>query len=79
VVPMDRSVSIIQLDVEGFEKEALAGALSTIQRCRPIIILEDLQTSTLIDSDWFAENVKSLGYEFTRNLHGNKVFEVEHS
>jgi FkbM family methyltransferase len=36
VVPSERTVSIIQLDVEGFEKEALTGALMTVRRCKPI-------------------------------------------
>jgi FkbM family methyltransferase len=36
-VGIDRSVSIIQLDVEGHECEALKGGLKTIQRCLPVI------------------------------------------
>lgn len=43
VVEPSRNVSIIQLDVEGYEKEALEGALKTIQRCLPIIILKYYQ------------------------------------
>ena len=76
VVPADRQVSIVQLDVEGFEKEALQGALATIRRCRPILILEDLADSSLIGSEWFAQHIKALGYAHTCDLHGNKVFEA---
>lgn len=34
-------VSLIQLDVEGHELEALLGAKQTIARCRPYILIED--------------------------------------
>lgn len=74
VVGSDRNVSIIQLDVEGFEKDALIGALNTIKRCLPIIILEVLPGSTLLDSEWFSKNILSLGYHEIKNIHGNSVF-----
>lgn len=34
-------LSILQLDVEGFELEALSGGRDTIGRCRPLIMVED--------------------------------------
>lgn len=70
----NRTVSIIQLDVEGHEKQALIGALETIRRCLPIIILETLPGSTLVTSDWFRENVLSLGYRMANAIQGNTVF-----
>lgn len=76
-VGADRAVSIIQLDVEGYEKGALSGALKTIRRCHPVIILEILANSTLLDSDWFSENILSLGYRAISNIHGNLVFVYE--
>jgi FkbM family methyltransferase len=36
-----RKLSILQLDVEGYEDEALKGALETIRREKPILALED--------------------------------------
>lgn len=76
-VGREREVSIIQLDVEGHEKEALSGAMKTIHRCRPILILEVLPNSTLLDSDWFADNILSLGYRMTHTVHSNSVFMCE--
>jgi FkbM family methyltransferase len=35
-----RDVDFLQLDVEGYEWQALVGAVSTIQRCRPVIQVE---------------------------------------
>jgi FkbM family methyltransferase len=40
VIPSDRNVSIIQLDVEGHEIHALRGAVETVKRNRPILMLE---------------------------------------
>ncbi len=76
-VPEDRNVAILQLDVEDQEKAALTGALETIQRCRPIILLEVRKGNGLLQSDWFAETILSLGYRETATLHGNTVFECD--
>lgn len=77
MVGPDRNVSIIQLDVEGHEKEAIAGASKIIKSCRPIIILEVLPNSTLLESDWFSENILTLGYRKNNDIHGNSVFSCE--
>ena len=74
VVSPDRNISIIQFDVEGHEKQALAGAMKSIQRCLPIIIIEDLAENDMVDSTWFNDNILSLGYRSSGSLHGNKVF-----
>jgi FkbM family methyltransferase len=73
-VGSDRAISIIQLDVEGYEKEALTGALKTIQRCLPIIIIEVRSKSTLPGSDWFYENILNLGYRKINDIHCNSVY-----
>lgn len=36
-------LSLIQLDVEGFERQVLGGALETIARHEPVIVLEDFR------------------------------------
>lgn len=58
IIPRERMVSNIQLDVEGFEKQALTGALMTVNRCKPIIVLEQLP-----EESWFSKNIISLGYQ----------------
>jgi FkbM family methyltransferase len=73
-VPPDRPVSIIQLDLEGFELPALEGALKTIVRCRPVILLEVLADSNLFSDEWFTNNVLKPGYRMTGTIHGNAVF-----
>jgi FkbM family methyltransferase len=42
IVPPDRHVGVIHLDVEGYERAALEGARKTIARCRPLLVLETL-------------------------------------
>ena len=69
VIPASRRVSLIQLDVEGFEEEALAGAAGVIARHKPILILE-----TTPRDDWFSEHILALGYRKTRKLGRNTVF-----
>ncbi len=71
-IPADRNISIIQLDVEGYEEQALKGAIATIKRCKPILILEDETDST--EDDWFQDNIKSLGYSKMGEIHRNKLF-----
>jgi FkbM family methyltransferase len=67
-IPPDRQVSLIQLDVEYFEKQALAGALRTIRRCRPILVLENLPEEL-----WLSEHLFPLGYRLGGQVHDNTV------
>jgi FkbM family methyltransferase len=69
VIPPDRHVSLVHLDVEGFEREALEGGLETLRRCRPILVLESPP-----ERDWFAAHVLSLGYRPTATLVINTVY-----
>jgi FkbM family methyltransferase len=68
VVSGDRRVAVIQLDVEGHEQEALAGAMRTIERCRPLIVLE-----TLPPESWVAEHLAPLGYRVAETIDANTV------
>jgi FkbM family methyltransferase len=69
VIPADRDVSIIQLDVEGYEQQALRGALGTIERCRPLLVLE-----TVPDDAWLLRTLRRLGYRRRRRVDQNTVF-----
>jgi FkbM family methyltransferase len=72
VLPPERPISIIQLDVEGHEQQALTGALESIRRWKPILILESMP-----HPDWVAARLAPLGYEFRRTLHDNSVLSVK--
>jgi len=68
-VPSDRHVGALELDVEGHEQQALAGALLTIKRCRPLLILEKLPSQ-----DWLQQHLPD--YRVTGTVNGNKVLEA---
>jgi len=68
VIARDRRVAIIQLDVEGHEQRALAGAIKTIERWRPLIVVE-----TMPERAWVAINLAPLGYERDGSVDMNKV------
>ena len=72
-VGSDRDVAIIQLDIEGFEVDALKGGLETIRRCKPSILLSPTDNPHI--SEWFTENILTLGYRLTGRVHQNSIFE----
>jgi FkbM family methyltransferase len=72
VVPTDRRVGVIHLDIEGHEQHALTGAMETIARCLPLILVE-----TLVDDEWFDANLRPLGYQLGAQVNRNRV--IEHS
>jgi FkbM family methyltransferase len=71
-IPLSRNISIIQLDVEGYEKQALSGALHTILRNKPLIIMED--NNGITNTAWFEKNILSLGYTPLGKVHNNHIF-----
>jgi len=71
IIPKNRSISIIHLDVEGYEKETIIGAMQTIRKNKPILILED--NKGIINSKWFTANVLEIGYNVFGIIHGNTV------
>ena len=64
IVPETRTVSLIQLDVEGFEEFAILGAAKTIARCRPKLILEYGPK----EGSPAKKLLNDLGYSVTRRL-----------
>ncbi|MFP4327763.1 MAG: FkbM family methyltransferase [Paracoccaceae bacterium] len=73
-VPLDRRISILQLDVEGHEKQALKGAYHIVNRWRPILVLEYLG-----NVQWINRTFRGLGYTHLGKVHGNHVYAVEGS
>jgi FkbM family methyltransferase len=48
-------VDLIKLDVEGMELEALEGGRQTIERCRPIMLIEKIKTDSAQLTQWLAQ------------------------
>jgi FkbM family methyltransferase len=68
---VDEPLALIHLDVEGHERQALTGAMRTIERDRPLLVLE-----TLPDADWVAQHLTPLGYAERSPLDDNHVLTV---
>ena len=71
LIPIDHlaidDLSILQLDVEGFERRVLEGALETIARNEPVIVLED-------NRDDCEELLSSLGYTRSGQVAGDHLY-----
>jgi FkbM family methyltransferase len=72
IVDDHTNVSIIQLDVEGYEENALKGAMSIIEKSSPIIIVECWDES-MFQTDFFKNEIFSKGYVRGNNLHDNVI------
>jgi FkbM family methyltransferase len=70
VLPEQADIGVLQLDVEGFEEPALKGALETITRCRPILILETVPEAFMESS------ITPLGYRQAGSVCGNTIFQT---
>lgn len=69
LVPADRRVAVIHLDVERHEQAALDGARRTIRRWLPDVLVE-----TAPDAAWFAEHLAPLGYAPAGRVGPNTLF-----
>jgi FkbM family methyltransferase len=69
IVPEDRKVSLIHLDVEGHEWKALKGAQRIIEQYKPTLVLEGNMRA-----EYSIDDVLNLGYELVKSFHGNLAF-----
>jgi FkbM family methyltransferase len=72
-------VDLIHLDIEGFEKFALLGAIETIKRCKPVIALElnGLAEKYNHTNDDVKQLVIELGYTETGIVDDDIIFEYK--
>ena len=71
-----RGVDLLKIDVEGFEYFVIQGAKKTIERERPVIVIE--VTNNLYRYDLWMEDLREeielLGYRLDEKLNNNWVF-----
>ena len=67
VLPRDAKIDFVKIDVEGFEYEALNGAMEMLRRCRPMIVSEFCPKSLLsasgINGEEYLRFLVDLGYD----------------
>ena len=75
IITEDSVIDLIQLDIEGYEINALKGAMKIITKFKPILILEDNNNDT--EKEWFIKNIINLGYKKIHKVNDNKVFKYD--
>lgn len=75
IVSEKKEVSVIQLDIEGFEEEALKGAKKTLIASKPLLILE-VANNIMLDTEFYKDFIfGELEYKEVDKVRGNYVFQ----
>lgn len=75
LVPKSRKVSLLHLDVEGFELPALKGATRIITNCAPILVLETGGRKQRRQyREYLAEAFPDAGYVLTSQIEENGIY-----
>lgn len=69
---LDEDITFMKVDVEGFEEKVIKGALETIKRYKPIILLEAWDRSNTIEN--IIVLLSDLGYDFSFIEAENYIF-----
>ena len=76
VYPLDyfklKDVNLIKIDVDGMDKEVVQGAVETINKYKPVIIIEEVIMDGGIINHTGVEYIKSLGYK-TAEIHQDQT------
>ena len=69
------SCGLIQLDVEGFEGEALTGGIETLRTYRPVVVVEEKPLPHAPGKEGNARKIlKGLGYKEVAQIHRDVIF-----
>lgn len=81
VVPLDPfglvDLDFLKLDIEGFELHALQGAVETIKRCKPVVLIEMKRFRPPrfgVEVDAAAKFIRTLGYREAAAMRNDHVF-----
>ncbi|UOM36307.1 FkbM family methyltransferase [Acuticoccus sp. I52.16.1] len=72
LVERGRKVSVIHLDIEGFERQALRGAGRLVRRFHPKLVIEGRRTT----AEWLAQSFPKAGYQEVGAWEKNRIFEA---
>lgn len=67
---------LIALDLEGWELYALNGARTTIEKCRPVLLIEVNKNCAFVgvDKDFLRGQIAAMGYRFVERLESDELF-----
>ncbi len=71
ILDQDRPVTLIHLDVEGYETKALQGAVNTIERFKPLLLIEKYKQQE--QDSFFNFLLNDLGYVDSGEVGGNRI------
>ena len=71
IVERGRKVSVIHLDIEGFERQAIRGASRIIRRQHPKLVIEGRRTT----EEWLARHFPRAEYKVFGKWEKNQIFE----
>lgn len=66
VVSDTTPISVLHLDLEGYELNAINGGINIVKNWKPIIIIED--------NDFDYNELENLGYRYIKKIHNNLVW-----
>lgn len=75
VVPEGENITLIHLDIEGFEEEALKGAMQTIRKNLPILLVECWHDH-MLQTDFYKKEIYPLGYQIVEKMHENVILRI---
>jgi len=70
---------LLSLDLEGYELFALRGAVETVERCRPVMLIEINQHSDRygVPPDDVRDWLTAQGYQFVARVHSDEIWTPE--
>lgn len=75
LIAPDVSVAVLHLDIEGFELPALQGAVNTLRRCLPLVVVEGAGEARAKGyEDYFAKTIPEAGYRRVGQFEANCFF-----
>jgi FkbM family methyltransferase len=71
-----KDVDLIKIDCEGYEENVIAGAVETIKRCRPVIVVEqkrDMATRFGLKPKGAVSALEAMGYRVAKEIGGDYI------
>ena len=70
------NLDFLKLDIEGYEPHAITGAVETIKRCKPVILVEQKQITARfgLPFDEAGKRIEALGYKLRAKMNNDYIY-----